>query len=88
MVTWAGRDRPCRDVIGQRFNDSTRRTDSFLRFRVLIQHEYAVGREVIIAGERVAGEEIVHGLVELDAHRRILMIEQEKRLGYSRQLRS
>ena len=35
--------------------------------RMFVQHEHSVRREIIIAGQRLAGEEIVHGFVELDA---------------------
>ena len=34
---------------------------------VLVQDEHAVGREVVIAGKGIAGEEIVHRFEELDA---------------------
>ena len=37
-------------------------------FGMLVQHEHAVWREVVIAGEGVAGEVVVHRLVKLDAH--------------------
>ena len=32
--------------------------------------------QVVITGKRAAGQEIVHGFVELDAHGRVLMIDQ------------
>ena len=47
-------------------------------FGMFVEDEHAVRREVVVAGEGVAGEEIVHGLVKLDAHGRILVVEQKK----------
>ena len=35
-------------------------------------------REVVIAGEGVAGEVVVHGFVKLDAHGRVLVVEQKE----------
>ena len=39
-----------------------------LRAGMFIEHQDAMRREVVVAGEGVAGQEIVHGLVKLDAH--------------------
>src|SRR5882724_4188193 len=47
------------------------------RRRMVIEHEDAVGREVEITGDGRAGEEIVHGLVELDADGGVLVVQQE-----------
>ena len=44
---------------------------------MLVEHQHAVRRQIVVAGEGVAGEKIVHRLVELDAHGRILVVEQK-----------
>lgn len=36
-------------------------------FRMFVEDEHPVGRQVVIAGKGVAGEEIVHRFVKLDA---------------------
>ena len=48
---------------------------------MFVQHEHAMRWEVVIAGKVVAGQEIVHGFVELDSEWRVLMIQQEEHLG-------
>ena len=45
---------------------------------MLIEHKHTVRRKVIISGEGIARQEIVHRLVELDAHWRVLVVQQEK----------
>lgn len=45
--------------------------------RTLVEHEHAVRREIVVAGEGLAGQKIVHRLVEGDAHGGILVVEQE-----------
>jgi hypothetical protein len=45
---------------------------------MFVEDKNAMGLEVIIAGESVAGEEVVHGFVKLKAQRRALMIKQKE----------
>ena len=47
-------------------------------FGMFVEDEHAVRRKVVVAGEGVAREEVVHGLVKLDAHGRILVVEQKE----------
>src|SRR5665213_4211229 len=47
----------------------------------LVQDQDAVGREVVVAAEGAFGEEIMHRLVEGDAHRGALVIEEEINFG-------
>src|SRR5437899_9107751 len=46
--------------------------------RMLIQNQHSMWLQVVIAGNVVAGQKVVHRFIKLDAHRRILMVEQEK----------
>ena len=48
--------------------------------RMLVEDQDAVRRQIVAPGEGDTGEIIVHGFVKLDAHVRILMIEQEENL--------
>ena len=45
---------------------------------MFVKDQHAVRRDVVVAGERVAREEIVHRFVELDADGRVLVVEQEE----------
>lgn len=47
---------------------------------MFVQHQHAVGREVVVAGDVCAGQVIVHRLVKLDANRGVLVVKQEKHL--------
>lgn len=47
-------------------------------FRMFVEDQHTVWRQIVVAGEGVAGEEIVHRLVKLDSHRRILVVQQEE----------
>ena len=49
-----------------------------LVFRMFVQHQHAVRRQIVRPGEGRAREEVVHRFVELDAHWRGLMVEQEE----------
>src|SRR6266478_3990038 len=44
---------------------------------VFVHDEHAVRLEVIIAGEGVAGEKVVHRFVKLEPHLGVLMVQQE-----------
>ena len=44
---------------------------------MFVEDEHAVPRKVVVAGDGVAGEVVVHRLVKMDADGRILMVEQE-----------
>ena len=44
---------------------------------MIIEDQDAMRWEIEVASKRAAGEKIVHGLVKLDAHGRILVIEEE-----------
>src|SRR5439155_3086101 len=41
-----------------------------------VEDQHAVGREVVVALQDGAGQKIVHGFVKLDAHGRILVVEE------------
>ena len=44
--------------------------DRLLLWRLmLIEHEHAMGLEIVIARERIAGQKIVHRFIELEPHR-------------------
>src|SRR5262245_55260053 len=45
---------------------------------MLIEYQDPMRLQVVIAREGVAGEKIVHGLIELDTQRGTLMVEEEK----------
>src|SRR5208282_147408 len=47
-------------------------------FDTFVKDQHAMRRNVVVAGERIAREEIVHGFVELDADGRVLVVEQEE----------
>src|ERR1043165_3210159 len=44
---------------------------------MFVEHQYPVRRQIVIAGKGIAGKEIVHRLVKLDAQRRVLVVQQE-----------
>ena len=44
---------------------------------MFVKHEDSVRRQIVIARKSVAGQEIVHGFVKLDSHRRTLVIEKK-----------
>ena len=44
---------------------------------MFVENEDAVRRQIVISCQRAARQEIVHGFVELDAHGRVLMVQQE-----------
>lgn len=47
----------------------------------LVKDKDAVRRDVVVSGEGLAAEEIVHWFVELQAHWRVLVVEQKEDLG-------
>src|SRR5579864_7990957 len=48
---------------------------------VFIQHQHAVGLQVVIAGEGIAREEIVHWFVERDSDRGTLVVQKKENAG-------
>lgn len=49
----------------------------FLCWNRFIQHQDAMRGEIVIPGEGLASEKIVHGLVKVESNRRMLMIQKE-----------
>ena len=47
---------------------SSDHSDRRLHFGMVINHQHAVRRQVVVAHDVIAGHEVVHRLVELDAH--------------------